>query len=187
MTDVCLCEYTSHGHCGVIRDGRGRQRRRRCPCSRAGRGVPRPGRRRRGRALGHDGRPRRRHPPRARRGAASPTPRSSPTRPSTPPAFYGPFREAADSAPQFGDRRGYQMDPANAREAMREIGLDVDEGADIVMVKPALRLPGRHPRRARARSTCRSPPTTSRGEYAMVKAAAANGWIDEERDRPARS
>jgi porphobilinogen synthase len=75
-------------------------------------------------------------------------------------AFYGPFREAADSTPQFGDRRGYQMDPANAREALREIEADIEEGADIVMVKPALALPRRH-RAVREAPTCRWPPTTS--------------------------
>jgi porphobilinogen synthase len=92
-------------------------------------------------------------------------------------SFYGPFREAADGAPQFGDRRGYQMDPANSREAFREASLDVEEGADILMVKPAvayldiiskLRDEFDHPIAAYHVS----------GEYAMIKAAAANGWID---------
>jgi len=93
-------------------------------------------------------------------------------------AFYGPFREAAESAPKFGDRRSYQMDPANANEALREVALDIQEGADIVMVKPALacldlihrvKTEFGHPTAAYAVS----------GEYAMIKAAAANGWIDE--------
>ena len=95
-------------------------------------------------------------------------------------AFYGPFREAADSAPQFGDRRGYQMDPANVREALREVRLDVEEGADIVMVKPA--LPYLDVIRAVAESFDRPVAAYNvSGEYAMVKAAAAKGWVDEER------
>jgi porphobilinogen synthase len=95
-------------------------------------------------------------------------------------AFYGPFREAADSAPQFGDRRGYQMDPSNVREALREVQLDVDEGADMVMVKPA--LPYLDVIRAVA-DTFDHPVAAYNvsGEYAMVKAAAARGWVDEER------
>jgi len=95
-------------------------------------------------------------------------------------AFYGPFREAADSTPQFGDRRSYQMDPANALEAMREVALDVDEGADIVMVKPALpyldviaRVKGEFGLPVAAYSVS--------GEYAMLKAAGQLGWLDEER------
>jgi porphobilinogen synthase len=95
-------------------------------------------------------------------------------------AYYGPFRDAADSAPQFGDRRTYQMDPANAREAIKEIELDIAEGADMLMVKPAL---------AYMDVICRVKEATNlpvaaynvSGEYAMVKAAALNGWIDEER------
>jgi porphobilinogen synthase len=95
-------------------------------------------------------------------------------------AFYGPFREAADSAPKFGDRRGYQMDPANRREAMREIGLDLDEGADAVMIKPALACLDLI-RDARERFDAPIAAYNVSGEYAMVKAAAANGWIDEKR------
>jgi porphobilinogen synthase len=95
-------------------------------------------------------------------------------------AFYGPFREAADSAPQFGDRRSYQMDPANALEAMREVALDVDEGADIVMVKPALPYLDVI---ARVRQEFGLPVAaySVSGEYAMIKAAARLGWLDEER------
>jgi porphobilinogen synthase len=95
-------------------------------------------------------------------------------------AFYGPFREAADSAPQFGDRRGYQMDPPNAREALLEIQDDIDEGADIVMVKPALAYLDVL---SRASAEFEHPIAAYNvsGEYAMVKAAAANGWIDEQR------
>ena len=95
--------------------------------------------------------------------------------------FYGPFRDAAESTPQFGDRRTYQMDPANAAEALREVGLDVAEGADILMVKPALsyldvirRVKDAHPEIPLAAYNVS-------GEYSMVKAAAANGWIDEQR------
>jgi porphobilinogen synthase len=94
--------------------------------------------------------------------------------------FYGPFREAADSAPKFGDRRGYQMDPANRREAMREIALDLEEGADAVMVKPALAYLDVI-REARERFDAPLGAYNVSGEYAMVKAAAANGWIDEKR------
>jgi len=95
-------------------------------------------------------------------------------------AFYGPFREAAECTPQFGDRAGYQMDPANGDEAMREIRADLDEGADIVMVKPALPYLDVI---SRARAEAGSPVAAYNvsGEYAMVKAAAANGWIDERR------
>ena len=94
--------------------------------------------------------------------------------------FYGPFREAADSAPQFGDRRGYQMDPANAEEALREVALDIDEGADIVMVKPALAYLDVI-RRVKDEFGLPLAAYNVSGEYAMVKAAAANGWIDEKR------
>jgi porphobilinogen synthase len=95
-------------------------------------------------------------------------------------AFYGPFREAADSAPQFGDRRGYQMDPANVREAMREVRLDAEEGADMLMVKPA--LPYLDVIRAVAEGSDRPVAAYNvSGEYAMVKAAAAKGWVDEDR------
>jgi porphobilinogen synthase len=93
-------------------------------------------------------------------------------------AFYGPFREAAESAPQFGDRRSYQMDPANAREALREVALDLREGADIVMVKPALAyLDLIH--RVKMEFGCPTAAYAVSGEYSMVKAAAARGWIDE--------
>ncbi|HLZ80993.1 MAG TPA: porphobilinogen synthase, partial [Ktedonobacteraceae bacterium] len=94
--------------------------------------------------------------------------------------FYGPFREAAGSAPQFGDRRSYQMDPANAREALREIDLDIAEGADIVMVKPALAY---FDVIRRVRDHCDLPLAAYNvsGEYSMIKAAAQNGWIDEQR------
>ena len=93
-------------------------------------------------------------------------------------AYYGPFREAAESAPQFGDRRGYQMDPANAAEALREVALDIQEGADIVMVKPALAyLDILH--RVKTGFGYPTAAYSVSAEYSMVKAAAANGWIDE--------
>src|SRR5207245_1066387 len=92
--------------------------------------------------------------------------------------FYGPFREAAESAPQFGDRRSYQMDPANIREALREIELDIEEGADIVMVKPALSYLDVI-RAARERFDLPLAAYNVSGEYAMVKAGAAAGWLDE--------
>jgi porphobilinogen synthase len=95
-------------------------------------------------------------------------------------AFYGPFREAAESAPQFGDRRGYQMDPANAREALREVALDIEEGADIVMVKPALPYLDVISRVREAADLPVAAYNVS-GEYSMLKAAAGNGWLDEER------
>lgn len=95
-------------------------------------------------------------------------------------AFYGPFRDAADSAPHFGDRRGYQMDPANAREAMKEVDLDMDEGADIIMVKPVMTYLD-IVRQVRDHIDRPVAVYNVSGEYAMVKAAAANGWIDEKR------
>ena len=94
--------------------------------------------------------------------------------------YYGPFRDAADSAPQFGDRRQYQMDPANAREALKETDLDIMEGADIIMVKPALAYLD-IVRQVRDHINLPVATYNVSGEYAMVKAAAANGWIDEKR------
>ena len=94
--------------------------------------------------------------------------------------FYGPFREAADSAPQFGDRRSYQMDPANAREAMKEIALDLEEGADMIMVKPAMPYLDLI-RQARDRFDVPISAYQVSGEYSMIMAAAANGWIDHDR------
>ena len=143
MADDCLDEYTDHGHCGLLTDAgevdndatleryathRGRAGRRR---------------RRRDRAARDDGRPGRRDPRRARRDRATPTTAILAYAAKYASALYGPFRDAAECAPQFGDRRGYQMDPANAREALDEVALDVAEGADMVMVKPALAVPRR--------------------------------------------
>jgi porphobilinogen synthase len=178
MTDVCLCEYTSHGHCGLVEDGAVQNdptlallAKMAVSHARAGAHVVAPSDMMDGRvgairkALDGDG--------------FSGVPILSYAA-KYASAYYGPFREAADSAPQFGDRRGYQMDPANAREALREVRLDVEEGADMVMVKPALAYLDI----IRAVREAASVPVAAynvSGEYAMVKAAAARGWIDEER------
>jgi porphobilinogen synthase len=177
-TDVCLDEYTSHGHCGVIRDGEVDNdatlpllARTALSHARAGADVVAPSDMMDGRvaairrALDDDG----------FTGVAIVSYAAK-----SASAFYGPFREAADSAPKFGDRRGYQMDPANRREAMREIALDLEEGADAVMVKPALAYLDVI-REARDRFDAPIAAYNVSGEYAMVKAAAANGWIDERR------
>jgi porphobilinogen synthase len=178
MTDVCLDEYTSHGHCGVVRDGEVDNdatlpllARAAVSHARAGADVVAPSDMMDGRvgairaALDENGFGGRSILAYAAKSAS---------------AFYGPFREAADSAPKFGDRRSYQMDPANRREAMREIALDLEEGADAVMVKPALAYLDVI-REARARFDAPIAAYNVSGEYAMVKAAAANGWIDEPR------
>jgi len=178
ITDVCLCEYTSHGHCGVVVGGEVDNDRTLPLLARmavshveAGADMVAPSDMMDGRvaairrALDEAGYA---HVPIMAYSA------------KTASAFYGPFREAADSAPQFGDRRGYQMDPANAREALREIEVDIEEGADIVMVKPAL------PNLdiialARQRFPVPIAAYNVSGEYAMVKAAARLGWLDERR------
>ena len=176
MTDVCLCEYTSHGHCGVIVDGEVHNdqslellARTAVSHVEAGADVVAPSDMMDGRV-------------RAIREALDD--RSYETTPilaysaKYASAFYGPFREAADSAPAFGDRRGYQMDPANVREALRETELDIDEGADAIMIKPA--LPYLDVIRA-VREAFDVPVAAYNvsGEYAMVKAAAQQGWLDE--------
>ena len=177
-TDVCLCEYTSHGHCGVVEDGEVHNdptlallARMAVSHAKAGAHIVAPSDMMDGRVGA------------IREGldeagyAALPILSYAAKYAS---AFYGPFREAADSAPQFGDRRGYQMDPANVREALREVALDVEEGADIVMVKPA--LPYLDVIRAVAETSDRPVAAYNvSGEYAMVKAAAASGWVDEDR------
>src|SRR3954469_2586537 len=178
ITDVCLCEYTSHGHCGVIRHGDVEndstlQLLAESAAShvRAGADMVAPSDMMDGRIMAI----------RARLDsegfAGIPIMAYSAKYAS---AFYGPFREAAGSTPQFGDRRSYQMDPPNAREALREIQLDIDEGADIVMVKPALAYLDII---ARARNAFDVPLAAYQvsGEYAMIKAASRNGWIDRER------
>ena len=178
ITDVCLCEYTSHGHCGVVADGDIANdetvellARSALSHAQAGAHVVAPSDMMDGRigvirreldANGFDQVAIMAYAAKYCSG------------------FYGPFREAADSTPQFGDRRSHQMDPANGDEALREVELDIEEGADIVMVKPAmpyLDIVWRVKERFRF-------PTAAyqvSGEYAMIKAAAANGWIDEER------
>jgi len=176
--DVCMCEYTDHGHCGVLA-GDEVDNDRTLPLlaraavvyAQAGADIVAPSDMMDGRvgairgALDKAGL------------AATPIVSYAAKYAS---AFYGPFREAAESAPQFGDRRGYQMDPANVREALREVRLDVEEGADIVMVKPA--LPYLDVIRAVAESFDRPVAAYNvSGEYAMVKAAAAKGWVDEDR------
>ena len=178
MTDVCLDEYTSHGHCGIVRDGDVDNdatlpllARIALSHARAGADVVAPSDMMDGRVAA------------IRReldaeGFAGIAILSYAAKAAS--AFYGPFREAADSAPKFGDRRSYQMDGGNRREAMREIALDVDEGADAVMVKPALAYLDII-REARERFGLPIAAYNVSGEYAMVKAAAANGWIDEKR------
>jgi len=178
MTDVCNCEYTSHGHCGYIKDGVVDNdatldwlAKAAVSHVRAGADIVAPSDMMDGRvgairrALDANGFEQTPILAYAAKFAS---------------VFYGPFREAAESTPQFGDRRGYQMDPANGREAMREIELDVEEGADMVMVKPAM------PYldliwQARQRFDLPVAAYQVSGEYAMIMAAARNGWLDRER------
>ncbi len=178
ITDVCLCEYTDHGHCGVVQDGdvdndATLELLAKAAVShvRAGADVVAPSDMMDGRigavrtALDESG------------FASVPIMAYSAKYSS---AFYGPFRDAADSAPQFGDRRTYQMDPPNAREALREVELDLLEGADITMVKPALAYLDVI-RSVRDRFDVPVAAYNVSGEYSMVKAAARLGWLDEER------
>jgi porphobilinogen synthase len=178
ITDVCNCEYTSHGHCGLVVDGDVDNDRTLewLACSavshaRAGADIVAPSDMMDGRvgairtALDRNG--------------FQKTPILSYAA-KFASVFYGPFREAADSTPQFGDRRSYQMDPANGREAMREIELDLEEGADMIMIKPAL------PYldliwQARERFDVPIAAYQVSGEFSMIMAAARNGWIDEQR------
>ena len=178
IADVCLCEYTSHGHCGVMKDGEVLNDPSLLLLADA--------------ALSH-----------ARAGADLVAPsdmmdgRVAAIRQRLDEnnfedvailsyaakycsSFYGPFREAAQSSPQSGDRRSYQMDPGNAREALREVALDLEEGADIIMVKPALPYLD-VVQRVRERFDVPLGAYNVSGEYSMVKAAARNGWIDEKR------
>jgi porphobilinogen synthase len=178
MTDVCLDEYTSHGHCGVVRDGEVDNdatlpllAKAAVSHARAGADVVAPSDMMDGRVAAIRG---------ALDAASFPAVAILAYSAKSASAFYGPFREAAGSAPKFGDRRGYQMDAANRREAMREIALDLDEGADAVMVKPALAYLDVI-REARGRFDAPIAAYNVSGESAMVKAAAANGWIDERR------
>jgi len=176
--DVCLCEYTSHGHCGVIQDSgvdndRTLELLAETAVSQveAGFDIVAPSDMMDGRVAAIR---------QALDGAGYQDRLIMAYSAKFASGFYGPFREAAGSAPQFGDRRTYQMDPPNAREALREIELDVLEGADLVMVKPALAYLDLVVR-ARQRFDLPLVAYNVSGEFAMVKAAAANGWIDEQR------
>jgi porphobilinogen synthase len=172
VTDVCLCEYTSHGHCGVLHDGEVANdetldllARTAASHVEAGADVVAPSDMMDGRVA-------------AIRHVLPDTPLISYAA-KYASAFYGPFREVAESAPAVGDRRGYQMDPPNVREALRECALDLDEGADALIVKPA--LPYLDVIRAvRERFDCPVAAYNVSGEYAMVKAAATAGYLDEQ-------
>jgi len=180
ITDVCLCEYMSYGHCGVVD-------REKCEIlndvslellartassqAEAGADIVAP-------SDMMDGRVAALRSELDREGYENVPIMAYSAKYAS--AFYGPFREAAESAPQFGDRRGYQMDPSNAREALREVALDVEEGADIVMVKPALPYLDVI-RRVRETTVLPVAAYNVSGEYSMLKAAALNGWLDEER------
>lgn len=178
VTDVCLCEYTNHGHCGVISHGTVQNDESLELLSRmalshveAGADLVAPSDMMDGRvgairrALDEQG------------FSSTPIMAYSAKYAS---GFYGPFREAAGSTPQFGDRRSYQMDPANVREALREVELDIAEGADLVMVKPALAYLDVI-RQVRERCDLPLAAYNVSGEFSMIKAAAQNGWIDEQR------
>jgi porphobilinogen synthase len=176
ITDVCLCEYTSHGHCGIVREGEvdndlTLELLAKTAISHAAAGAD---------AVAPsdmmDGRVGAIRSQLDEEGHSSVSIVAYSAKYAS--AFYGPFREAAGSAPEFGDRRGYQMDPANADEAIREAKLDLEEGADVVMVKPA--LPYLDVIR-RVKDATGAPLAAYHvgGEYSMLKAAAANGWVDE--------
>jgi porphobilinogen synthase len=178
VTDVCLCEYTDHGHCGVVRDGDVDNdatldllAKMAISHARSGADIVAPSDMMDGRvaaireALDESGYE---HLPILSYAAKYAS------------GFYGPFRDAAESAPKFGDRRSYQMDPANSDEAMREVAMDVEEGADLIMVKPALPYLDVI---WRVRNSFDLPLVAYNvsGEFAMIKAAAQNGWIDGDR------
>jgi porphobilinogen synthase len=176
ITDVCLCEYTSHGHCGFVRDGEVDNdltiellAKTAISHAEAGADAVAPSDMMDGRVgtirhqLDEEGH------------ASTPIVAYSAKYAS---AFYGPFREAAESTPEFGDRRGYQLDPANAAEAVREAELDLEEGADMLMVKPAIPYLD-VVRRVKQETGAPLAAYHVSGEYSMLKAAAANGWIDE--------
>jgi porphobilinogen synthase len=178
ITDVCVCAYTDHGHCGIVRDGRVDNDATLALLARM--------------ALAHAAAGADLVAPSAMMDGQVRAIREALDEASFvdvgimaysakfASAFYGPFREAADSAPRFGDRRSYQMDPPNAREALREIERDIAQGADIIMVKPALAYLDVI-RRARERFDHPLAAYNVSGEYSMVKAAAQMGWLDEER------
>jgi porphobilinogen synthase len=178
ITDVCLCEYTSHGHCGVLRDGEVDNdatlellAREALSHARAGADIVAPSDMMDGRVGAIR---------RALDAAGFQSTAIMAYSAKFAGAFYGPFREAAESTPKSGDRRGYQMDPGNADEALREVWLDVEEGADIVMVKPAgpfLDIIAR----VKAETGYPLAAYQVSGEFAMIQAAAERGWIDRER------
>jgi porphobilinogen synthase len=183
ITDLCFCEYTDHGHCGMVHDIAGRSdvdndatlellAKQAVSHARAGADLIAPSGMMDGMVLsirkGLDG------------AGFEMTPILSYAA-KYASAFYGPFREAAESTPQFGDRRTYQMDPANAREALREVALDLAEGADAIMVKPALSYLDVICRVKQAHPEVPLCAYNVSGEYAMLKAAAKNGWLDEQR------
>jgi porphobilinogen synthase len=178
VTDVCLCEYTDHGHCGVIENGEVANdatlqilAQQALSHARAGADIIAPSDMMDGRVAA------------IRRALDDHKFENTPIMTYAAKyssGFYGPFREAAQSTPQFGDRRSYQMDPGNAREALREVALDLEEGADIVMVKPALPYLDVI-RRVRDAFDVPVAGYNVSGEYSMVKAAAEKGWLDEQR------
>ena len=178
ISDVCLCQYTSHGHCGMLK-GEKIDNDSTLPLlaqtalshAEAGADIVAPSDMMDGRVLAI-------REKLDEHGFQDVAIMSYSVKYAS--AYYGPFREAADSAPQFGDRRSYQMDPANVREAIREAALDVEEGADMLMVKPALAYLD-VVRQIRDNFDLPLAVYNVSGEYAMVKAAAANGWIDEKR------
>jgi len=176
MADVCLCEYTDHGHCGVIRNGRidndaslDLLARTAVSLAQAGADAVAP-------SAMMDGQVAAIRTALDRAGLVDTLILAYAAKHAS--AFYGPFREAADSAPRFGDRKTYQKDPANLRESLREIALDLEEGADIVMVKPALAYLDVI-RAARERYDAPLAAYAVSGEYSLIKAAAERGWIDE--------
>ena len=178
ITDVCLCEYTDHGHCGIVIDDEiandptvDQLVRAAVSHATAGADIVAP-------SDMMDGRVGAIRATLDERGFEQTAIMAYAAKYCS--AFYGPFREAAESAPAFGDRRSHQMDPANVEEALREVALDLDEGADIVMVKPALAYLDVI---ARVKERFQVPVAAYHvsGEYAMLKAAARNGWIDEDR------
>jgi porphobilinogen synthase len=180
VADVCLCEYMSHGHCGVVDKEKGEilndvtlelLARTAASQAEAGADIVAP-------SDMMDGRVAVLRSELDREGYENVPIMAYSAKYAS--AFYGPFREAAESAPQFGDRRGYQMDPSNAREALREVALDVEEGVDIIMVKPALPYLDVI-RRVREATNLPVAAYNVSGEYSMLKAAALNGWLDEER------
>jgi porphobilinogen synthase len=177
VTDVCLCEFTSHGHCGVIQDGKVDNdstcellAKTALSHAQAGADIVAP-------SDMMDGRVRYIREALEENGFENVAIMSYAAKYAS--AFYGPFRDAAESAPAFGDRRSYQMDPPNANEAMAEIALDIEEGADIVMVKPALAYLDIICR-ARQRFDCPIAAYNVSGEYMMVNAAAAGGFVDKQ-------